>query len=152
MSTYIKHSEDDSLTHYGIKGMKWRKGRKSIPIIGDYFERKRIEEQKAKKKAAAAKKAKSDAKAKRRIENTLRNLKSETLYGKPYSKPKVWYKKNKTKHQTGMRGTPQKNISTYNSSTKFKGLNLLDPAYERARLNYTEKTPKKYKRKVTRKH
>jgi hypothetical protein len=25
MSTYIKHSEDDSLTHYGVKGMKWRK-------------------------------------------------------------------------------------------------------------------------------
>lgn len=25
MSTYIKHSEDDSLTHYGVKGMKWKK-------------------------------------------------------------------------------------------------------------------------------
>lgn len=25
MNTYIKHSEDDSLTHYGVKGMKWRK-------------------------------------------------------------------------------------------------------------------------------
>lgn len=29
MNTYIKHSEDDSLTHYGIKGMKWKKGRKT---------------------------------------------------------------------------------------------------------------------------
>lgn len=28
MSTYIKHSEDDSLTHYGVKGMKWRKRKK----------------------------------------------------------------------------------------------------------------------------
>ena len=25
MSKYIKHSEDDSLTHYGVKGMKWKK-------------------------------------------------------------------------------------------------------------------------------
>lgn len=24
MNTYIKHSEDDSLTHYGVKGMRWR--------------------------------------------------------------------------------------------------------------------------------
>lgn len=32
MSTYIKHSEDDSLTHYGVKGMKWKKGRKT-PLI-----------------------------------------------------------------------------------------------------------------------
>lgn len=28
MNTYIKHSEDDSLTHYGVKGMTWRKRKK----------------------------------------------------------------------------------------------------------------------------
>lgn len=30
MNTYIKHSEDDSLTHYGVKGMKWRKRKNKI--------------------------------------------------------------------------------------------------------------------------
>lgn len=36
MSTYIKHSEDDSLTHYGVKGMKW-KNRKAKKDAAFYY-------------------------------------------------------------------------------------------------------------------
>lgn len=39
MSTYIKHSEDDSLTHYGVKGMKWRKRKGKQKDAADRFSR-----------------------------------------------------------------------------------------------------------------
>lgn len=35
MTTYIKHSDDDSLTHFGVKGMKWKKGRKTRYDLND---------------------------------------------------------------------------------------------------------------------
>ena len=201
MNTYIKHSEADSLTHYGVKGMKWRKGRKtptlkeiermrreagqhinsyaksiknkakktwknslssiakgkkkagiileygSVKNYKKYKKQLRDSEKFLKENQRIHKQAVSEAK----IRRAVRDFKEETEYGKPYGTPKVWYKKNKTKHQTGVRGTPQKKISTYSKSTKFKGLSFTNPSYDKARLNYTEKTPKKYKKKVTRK-
>lgn len=34
MSIYIKHSEDDSLTHYGVKGMKWKHHKYRDKLLG----------------------------------------------------------------------------------------------------------------------
>ena len=75
MNTYIKHSEDTSLTHFGIKGMKWKKGRKTPEqkpmsfadrIRAQYEqEQSRIAAEKEAQKAKEAKEAKKAATAKR---------------------------------------------------------------------------------------
>lgn len=64
MNTYIKHSDDNSLTHFGIKGMKWKKGRKTPeqkPMSFADRIRAQYEQEQAKiaaeKQAAEAKKA-----------------------------------------------------------------------------------------------
>ena len=41
MSTYIKHSEDDSLTHYGVKGMKW-KNRKAYAKADRLYDKNKV--------------------------------------------------------------------------------------------------------------
>lgn len=94
MNTYIKHSEDDSLTHYGVKGMKWKKGRKTPTLeelermrrqSGEYLSRT-ADSAKEKVKKAANRINKAQSKASKRIakagKSTLSSAKKAASKGR----------------------------------------------------------------------
>lgn len=79
MSTYIKHSDDDSLTHFGIKGMKWKKGRKTPeqkPM--SFADRIRAQYEQEQAKIAAEKEAQK-AKEARKAATATRVRKAKSL-------------------------------------------------------------------------
>lgn len=89
MNMYIKHSEDDSLTHYGVKGMKWRKkkGSKILDSFGDVASGVKAETHYRKKEKALGRPYGSvyNGESREKIKNKFRK-KSELKSRKNYSK------------------------------------------------------------------
>lgn len=191
MNTYIKHSEDDSLTHYGVKGMKWKKRKaKALDIAweiahpvrggdhvteynGDYrivtnegrrkktkkeYELKdgkwkktygaTTDKKTGKKKLDKATQKKKDAARRKKAEKKVREAIDDFKYGKTYDFPKKMYSK-KTHKQTSVRGTKPKKVTSYESHTRLKGIDIYDPNRFQKRFEamVNEKDrPKKYRR------